>query len=163
MTNTNYIEHKIVTHDDILVYTKSYRYPYVHREEVQKQIRKMLDDGIIKPSCSPWSSPIWVVPKMQDASGKQKWIIVVYYRKVNDKTITNRYPLPDIDPILSKLGKCIYFTCLDLRSRFYQIEMHKDSIKKMVFAVENDHYKYLRMPFGLKNAPHLNDISKING
>lgn len=153
LTFTHEIKHEIKTTDNIPVHTKSYRYPYIHKDEVKRQINKMLDDGIIRPSQSPWSSPIWIVPKKMDASGKQKWRIVVDYRKINEKTIDDRYPMPNITEILDKLGRCQYFTTLDLASGFHQIEMDPDSIDKTAFNVENGHYEYLRMPFGLKNAP----------
>lgn len=54
---------------------------------MKKQIEKMLNEGIIRPSNSPWSSPIWVVEKKQDASGKKKWRVVVDYRKLNEKPL----------------------------------------------------------------------------
>ena len=60
--------------------TKSYRIPEIHKEEVKKQINQMLKDDIIQPSTSPWNSPILVIPKKVDASGKQKWRIVVDFR-----------------------------------------------------------------------------------
>jgi hypothetical protein len=88
-----------------------------------------------------------------DASGKTKWRIVVDYRKINEKTIDDRYPLPNINDILDKLGKCQYFTTLDLASGFHQIEMDPESIPKTAFNVENGHYEYVRMPFGLKKRP----------
>lgn len=113
----------------------------------------MLDQKIIRPSNSPWSSPIWVVPKKIDASGQQKWRVVVDYRKLNEKTIDDRYPLPNITDLLDKLGRCQYFTTLDLASGFHQIEMEENDIAKTAFNTENGHYEYLRMPFGLKNAP----------
>lgn len=153
LTFTNHIKHHIKTTDEIPIHTKTYRYPYVHKEEVKNQIFQMLQDGIIRPSCSPWSSPVWIVPKKVDASGKQKWRIVIDYRKVNEKTIDDRYPLPNISDILDKLGRSQYFTTLDLASGFHQIEMHPNSIPKTAFNVENGHYEYVRMPFGLKNAP----------
>lgn len=153
LTFTNQVKHKINTIDEIPVHSKTYRYPYIHKAEVEKQISKMLDDGIIQPSNSPWSSPIWIVPKKQDASGKQKWRIVVDYRKLNEKTIDDRYPLPNISDILDKLGRSQYFTTLDLASGFHQIEMSPEDIPKTAFTVEHGHYEYLRMPFGLKNAP----------
>jgi hypothetical protein len=81
LTFTNQIKHQIKTSDEIPIHTRSYRYPFVHKLEVKNQIDKMLKDGIIRPSQSPWSSPIWVVPKKIDASGKQKWRIVIDYRK----------------------------------------------------------------------------------
>lgn len=113
----------------------------------------MLEEGIIRPSQSPWSSPIWIVPKKLDASGKQKWRICVDYRGINAKTIDDRYPLPNITDILDKLGRCTYFSTIDLSSGFHQIEMDPKSIEKTAFNVENGHFEYLRMPFGLKNAP----------
>lgn len=153
LTFTSKVKHNIKTTDEIPVYTKSYRYPFVHREEVANQIKKMLDQNIIRPSNSPWSSPIWVVPKKIDSSGKQKWRVVVDYRKLNEKTINDKYPLPNITDLLDKLGRCHYFTTLDLASGFHQIEMEEQDIQKTAFNTENGHYEYLRMPFGLKNAP----------
>lgn len=152
LTFSNTIKHQIRTTDEIPIYTKSYRYPYVHREEVQSQIKKMLDQNIIRESQSPWNAPIWIVPKKQDASGRKKWRVVVDFRKLNEKTIDDRYPLPNINDILDKLGRCQYFTTLDLASGFHQIEMHPSDIQKTAFSVENGHYEFLRMPFGLKNA-----------
>lgn len=150
---TNQIKHSIKTTDEVPVYTKSYRYPYVHREEVRNQIGKMLDQGIIRPSQSAWSSPIWVVPKKADASGKRKWRIVVDFRKLNEKTIDDKYPIPNIADILDKLGNCHYFTTLDLASGFYQVEMNTEDIPKTAFNVEHGHFEFLRMPMGLKNSP----------
>ena len=153
LTFTNAIKHKITTKDDIPVHSKSYRYPFCHKEEVQKQISKMLEQGIIQHSNSPWSSPVWVVPKKMDASGQKKWRIVIDYRKLNDKTIEDKYPIPNINDILDKLGRCTYFSTLDLASGFHQIEVHNDDVSKTAFSVEHGHYEFLRMPFGLRNAP----------
>ena len=147
------IKHVIRTTDETPVFTKSYRYPYIHKEEVQNQIQKMLDQGIIRPSYSPWNSPIWVVPKKLDASGKRKWRIVVDYRKLNAKTVGDRYPLPNITDLLDKLGRCAYFSTLDLAQGFHQLEVSPESIPKTAFSTENGHYEYVRMPFGLVNAP----------
>lgn len=153
LTFTNKIKHSIRTTDELPVYTKSYRYPFIHRQEVRDQITKMLEQGIIRPSDSAWSSPIWVVPKKADASGKQKWRLVVDFRKLNDKTIDDKYPIPNITDVLDKLGRCQYFTTLDLASGFYQVEMNPDDISKTAFNVEHGHFEFLRMAMGLKNSP----------
>lgn len=58
-----------------------------------------------------------------------------------------------MNDILDKLGRCSYFSTLDLAQGFYQIELEKESIQKTAFNVENGHYEYIRKPFGLKNAP----------
>lgn len=150
---TNEIKHTIDTNNSKPVYTKSYRYPQIHKEEVRTQVSKMLEQGIIRPSNSPWSSPVWVVPKKLDASGKQKWRVVVDYRKLNELTVDDKYPLPNISDLLDQLGKCQYFTTLDLASGFHQIEIDPKDIQKTAFTVENGHFEFVRMPFGLKNAP----------
>lgn len=77
---------------------------------------------------------------------------MVDYRKLNEKTVDDRYPMPNITEILDKLGRCQYFTTLDLASGFHQIEVHPKDIEKTAFSVDGGLYEYLRMPFGLKNA-----------
>lgn len=153
LTFTSVVKHKITTSDESPIHTKSYRYPFCHKAEVQRQISKMLDQGIIRPSSSPWTSPVWIVPKKLDATGQKKWRLVIDYRKLNEKTIDDRYPIPNITDILDKLGRCMYFTTLDLASGFHQIEVDSRDIEKTAFNVENGHYEFLRMPFGLRNAP----------
>lgn len=153
LTFTNKIKHSIKLTDEQPVYTKSYRYPQIYKKEVESQINKMLAQKIIRPSDSPWSAPIWVVPKKPDASGIAKFRVVVDFRNLNAKTIDQRWPLPNITDLLDKLGKCQYFTTLDLASGFHQIQMEEKDIEKTAFSTENGHYEFLRMPFGLKNAP----------
>lgn len=150
---TNHTKHSIPTTSNIPLNTKTYRFPFVHQQEVKTQVQKMLDQNIIQPSTSPWSSPIWVVPKKLDASGKQKWRVVIDYRKLNEITIGDSYPLPNIADILDKLGHSTYFTTLDLASGFHQIELQPEDIPKTAFNTPYGHYEFLRMPFGLKNAP----------
>lgn len=150
---TNKIKHKIITTDQIPVKSKIYRYPYVHKEEIQRQIQDMLNTGIIVPSCSPYNSPVWVVPKKSDASGEKKFRLVIDYRKLNEKTIDDSYPIPNIVDILDKLGRSNYFSILDLKSGFHQIEVEENDREKTAFSVDNGHYEFRRMPFGLKNAP----------
>lgn len=150
---TSAIKHTIKTKDEVPIHAKSYRYPFCHRDEVKRQIAQLLDQGIIRHSNSPWTSPVWIVPKKLDASGKKKWRLVIDYRKLNEKTIDDRYPIPNITDILDKLGRCMYFTTLDLASGFHQVEVDERDIPKTAFSVENGHYEFLRMPFGLKNAP----------
>ena len=145
--------HKIHTRDEVPIYTKSYRYPHHFKKDVEEQVSEMLKDGIITNSNSPYNSPIWVVPKKLDASGKKKVRLVIDYRKLNDKTIEDKYPIPLIEDILDHLGQCEYFTTLDMKSGFHQIELAVEDRLKTAFSTESGHFEFTRMPFGLKNAP----------
>lgn len=158
LTCTNAIQHSINTKDASPIHVKSYRFPECHKQEVEKQIKKMLDQNIIKPSNSPWSAPVWVVPKKIDASGQKKWRIVIDYRRLNDVTINETFPIPLISDILDQLGHSKYFTTLDLVSGFHQISLNPADSEKTGFTIINTngtsgHFEFNRMPFGLKNAP----------
>ncbi|KAL0880701.1 hypothetical protein ABMA27_001917 [Loxostege sticticalis] len=153
LTYTNALKHEIKTTTDVPIHVKSYRFPEIHKAEVRKQINKMLEQNIIEPSDSPWSSPIWVVPKKLDASNTQKWRVVIDYRKLNDITIGDTYPIPQITEILDQLGSSSYFSTLDLASGFHQIQLNEADKPKTAFTVPEGHFQFTRMPFGLKNAP----------
>ncbi|XP_058828545.1 uncharacterized protein LOC131688355 [Topomyia yanbarensis] len=124
-------------------------------DEVKKQISKLLEDGIIRPSRSAWTASVWVVPKKPDASGEKKFRMVIDYRKVNEKTIPDKYPMPEIGYVLDQLKGQKYLTTLDLASGFHQIKMREKDIEKTAFAINNGKYEFTRMPFGLKNAPAI--------
>ena len=113
----------------------------------------MLEDKIIQSSQSPWNFPILIVPKKLDASGKRKWRICVYFRKLNDITVGDSFPLPNIQDILDKLGRARYFSALDRASGYWQVLLAEEDGVKTAFSTMTGHYEYLRMPFGLKSAP----------
>lgn len=153
LSYTDTVMHEIPITSSTPINTKSYRYPQIHKEEVDRQISKMLKQNIIEPSSSPWNSPVWVVPKKSDASGKKKWRIVIDYRKLNEITVGDSYPLPNISDILDQLGHSKYFSTIDLTSGFHQIKMAPKDADKTAFSIPTGHYQFKRMPFGLRNAP----------
>ena len=106
---TNLTSHQIDVKTTKPINVKSYRPPECHRNEIEKQINEMLDRRIIESSDSPYNAPVWVVPKKLDASGKRKWRIVIDFRKLNEITDQDAYPLPVIDTILSQLGNAKFF------------------------------------------------------
>jgi hypothetical protein len=79
--------------------------------------------------------------------------MVVDFRKLNEKTIRNAYPLPDITEILDQLGQSKYFTCLDMVMGYHQIELEHGEGPKTTFSTKQCHWEYRRLPFGLKTAP----------
>ncbi len=153
ITTTTKYYHEINTTSDQSIHVKNYRFPEIHKGEVENQIKEMIEQQIIQASYSPWNAPIWVVPKKLDASGKQKWRVVIDYRKLNEVTIADKYPIPNIDEILDHLGNSRIFTTLDLASGFHQIPVKIEHRLKTAFSTHQGHFEFLKMPFGLKNAP----------
>lgn len=147
------------------IYTKSYPYPANLRAEVEAQISKMLSDGVIRPSKSPFNSPLWIVPKKPNSAGERQYRLVIDFKRLNAITIADAYPIPDITNTLASLGESKYFTTLDLTSGFHQIKMKESDIAKTAFSTANGKYEFTRLPFGLKNAPAIfqrmiNDVLK---
>jgi hypothetical protein len=75
------------------------------------------------------------------------------FRKLNEKTIGNAYPLPDITEILDQLGQSKYFSCIDMVMGYHQIELSPEDRDKTAFSTKHGHWAYKRMPFGIKTAP----------
>lgn len=130
LTATHEVQHEIPTSIDKPLYSKIYRYPRVHENEIQKQIGEMLSQNIIKESTSPYNSPLWIVPKKIDNSGIKKWRLVVDYRKLNEYTKTDKFPIPHMEGILDRLGRAQYFSTLDLAKGFHQILVKQDDREK---------------------------------
>lgn len=146
----------IRTTDNEPVWSKAYPYPMSSANFVNSEIHRLLDSGIIRPSQRPYNSPIWVVPKKGfNADGTPKQRLVIYFKKLNDKTIFDRYPMPDINMILSNLGEARFFSTIDLESGFHQIKIKESDKEKTSFSVNGAKYEFNRMPFGLKNAPSI--------
>ena len=133
---TSQTKHCIRTKSDRPIYVKSFRHPPAMNSEIQAQIQKLLDNKIIRPSISPYSAPVWIVPKKPDASGKKRFRLVIDYRRLNEDTLNELWPLPRVEEIMDNLGKCTYFTTIDLAQGFHQIEMDPNSIEKNGFYRE---------------------------
>ncbi|VEN50974.1 unnamed protein product [Callosobruchus maculatus] len=134
--------------DNYIVNRSPYRLSLTERKIVQDIINDLLSNNIIQESESPFASPIILVKK-KDCSYR----MCVDFRDLNQHTIKDRYPLPLIDDQLDRLGKGKVFTSLDMSSGFHQIPIDADSVHKTAFVTPDGHFEYLRMPFGLANAP----------
>ncbi|KAL4132497.1 hypothetical protein QTP88_009636 [Uroleucon formosanum] len=151
---TETIQHEIKTSGTSQpVFQRPYRLPYSQKKEIDKQIEQLEQDGIISPSDSPWNAPLLVVPKKTDASGIQKYRVVIDFRKLNEITVGDAFPMPDISTILDQLGKAKYFSCLDMASGYHQIALKPEDKHKTAFSTEKGHFEFNRMCFGLKGAP----------
>ena len=124
------------------------RLPNVLREEVNWQVGEMLDGGVIRPSKSPWASPI-VLVKKKDGT----WRFCVDFRKLNDVTVKDSFPLPQINDLLDTLAGQRYFITLDLASGYWQVSMENSGVEKTAFVIsEGGQFEFTKMAFGLTNA-----------
>ena len=140
--------HIVETTCDKPINLPPYRVPERLRETLRAEIDRMLKAKIIRPSRSPWSFRVIIVIK------KDKTIrLCVDFRPLNAITLQEVWPLPIIKEILEKLSKSKWFSKLDLKCGYWQIKMGEKSITKVAFSTSDGHYEFLRLPFGLKNAP----------
>ena len=127
---------------------KPYPIAMKHYQWVKEEIEKLLAAKVIHTSQSSWSAPIIVVPKCD--GGKH---LVIDYRALNKVTRKFTWPMPKVEDIFSKLNRATYFTTLDLRAVYYHISLDKPSIPKTAFNSPFRKFKYVKVPFGLAQAP----------
>lgn len=127
---------------------KPYRIPFCKRPIVSNMVKELLDNEIIRKSNSPYASGIVLVEKK---NGEHR--LYVDYRQLNKITVKVPYPMPVMDEQFAQLSGSQYFSTLDLRMSYHQIEIEEESRKFTVFITTDGHYVYNRLPFGLVNAP----------
>lgn len=149
------VKAEIRTTTDTPVYSRHYPYPMAMKDAIEEHIQKHLDQNIIRPSKSPYNAPVWVVPKKMNASGIRESRMVIDFRKLNEVTIPDRYPIPEINEVLAQLGSNKWFSVIDLKSGFHQIALKEEDMEKTAFSVNNAKYEFTRLPFGLRNSPAI--------
>ncbi|PIK38887.1 hypothetical protein BSL78_24289 [Apostichopus japonicus] len=143
------VTHRIPLTDDTPIKVPHRRLPPQQWKEVRDHINTLLSQGIIRESSSPYASPVVVVRK-KDGGMR----LCVDYRALNNKTRKDAYPLPRIEEALDAIGGAKYFCTLDLAHGYHQVQMHESDVEKTAFrSGTGGLYEYLRMPFGLCNAP----------
>ena len=127
---------------------KPYPIAMRHYQWVKDEIEKLLTAKVICTSLSSWSAPIINVPR-----GNGGKCLVIDYRALNKVTRKFTWPMPKVEDIFSKLNGATYFTTLDLKAGYHHTPLDKPSIPKMAFNSPFRKFEYVKVPFGLAQAP----------
>ena len=151
-------DHTIETGDAHPINKSPYSLSKEQLNEQKRQVNYLLDRGLVRPSTSPWGSPV-LFAKKKDGT----WRMCIDYRALNNVTVRNGYPLPKIQDCLDMIGTATYFSKIDLTSGYWQISVVDKDRAKTAFNTRSGKYEFCVMPFGLTNAPAtfqaiMNDI-----
>ncbi|MCO5602208.1 hypothetical protein L7F22_056337 [Adiantum nelumboides] len=125
-----------------------YRVSQAQQEEIMSQVNELVQKGMVRPSSSPFCSPVSLVHK-KDGSYR----MCVDYHALNKLTVKNRFPVPRIEDLFDKLQGATYFSRMDLKSGYQQIQIVPKDTHQTAFRTTFGLYEFLVMPFGLTNAP----------
>ncbi|GFX78947.1 retrovirus-related Pol polyprotein from transposon 17.6 [Trichonephila clavipes] len=140
--------HRISLQHDYPIKCPIYKIPFNLRNEFRRQITDLEKVGIISKSNSQYNTPALFVKQ------KEKWRLVLDFRKLNEITLTQDFVIPTLDNILHEISGSNYFSALDMKSAFNQIPLHFADRHKTAFSTpDSDKYQFNRLCFGLKNSP----------
>ena len=145
---TDIIEFQIDTGQADPIYQRAYNTPTSLKQSIDTEIDWLLSQGYIRPSTSPWSSPMVTVRK-PDGTAR----LCVDFKRINEVTRQMPFYMPRVEEVLEGVGKARYISKLDLSKGYYQIKMKVGDIPKTAFICHRGKFEFLRMPFGVKNAP----------
>ncbi|GFS51926.1 retrovirus-related Pol polyprotein from transposon 17.6 [Trichonephila clavipes] len=139
---------RIILKDEEPVCQHPRRLAFTERQEVNKQIEEWLNEGIIRPSSAEYASPI-VMVKKKDGSSR----MCIDYRKLNQKLVKDKFPLPIIEGVLDTLKEAKVYSTLDLRNGFFHVDVDEDCRKYTSFIVPDGQFEFNKVPFGLSTSP----------
>lgn len=146
---TNLGTHKIDIGSEKPVNKPPFRASAKERLIIGQHIDNLLKYGLIKPSKSPFNSPIFLIPK----KGKDNYRMVVDYRALNNITTPTYFPLPRVTDCVDCLSGSMWFTSLDANQGFYQIDLEECDRQKTAFSCYKGHYEWIKCPMGLSGMP----------
>ena len=147
---TDLVRHTINTGDNQPFKQQLRRHPMAYLPIIDEHVDKMLANNICEPSISPWASNVVLVKK---SDGSLRFCID--YRQLNSLTVKDSYPLPRIDTCLDALGGAKFFSTLDLRQGYWQVENDPETADKTSFVTRKGSFRFKVLPFGLSNAPAI--------
>ena len=145
---TNLVKHTIDTGTNRPFKQALRRHPMAYLPIIDEHVDKMLANDVCEPSYGPWASNVVLVKK---SDGTLRFCID--YRQLNNLTVKDSYPLPRIDTCFDALGDAKFFSTLDLRQGYWQVENDPETADKTTFITRKGAFKFKVLPFGLSNAP----------
>ena len=146
-TLTNLAQHRIITNDALPVKQKPRRLPKAWENEVNQQVKEMLDKQIIRPSQSPWNSPILLVKKRDNTTR-----FVCDFRALNNVTKKDTYPLPHVRDVIDEMDGSQYWSTFDAAAAYWSIPLAEEDKEKTAFSVPRGKFEFNVTPYGLCNA-----------
>ena len=144
---TDVIQHQIRLTDDTPIRCKPYPLPYAMREELRNEVDTMLEMGVVRPSTSPYASPI-VMVKKKDGSNR----VCVDFRKLNKITEVDPEPMTTAEDLFRRLSGKKYLSKIDLTKGYWQIPVAPEDVHKTAFVTPDGQYEFTKMPFGMVNS-----------
>jgi hypothetical protein len=150
---THLITHKINMSTNKPIKAKQYSYPLKLKEQLQKEIDKLMEGNIIEAAASQYYSPTWIVPKHADKDGNKRWRLLTDFRQLNEITLGSCHPPPFTNDIIEKLVASNYISIMDLKMRFFHIKMNPESPHLTASTGPRGSFQYKRIAMGLKESP----------
>ena len=147
-SKTNLIEHDVDVGDYAPIKQHPYRVSPMKKELLDKEVQYMLKNDIIEESQSNWSSPCILVPKHDGG-----FRFCTDFRKVNDKTKSDSFPIPRITDCIDQIGNAKFVSTFDMLKGYWQVPLTQRAREISAFVTPSGLYQYKVMPFGMKNAP----------
>ena len=144
---TDVIQHQIRLTDDTPIRCKPYPLPYAMREELRNEVDTMLEMGVVRPSTSPYASPI-VMVKKKDGSNR----VCVDFQKLNKITKVDPEPMMTAEDLFRRLSGKKYLSKIDLTKGYWQIPVAPEDVHKTAFVTPDGQYEFTTMPFGMVNS-----------
>jgi len=142
------IEHEIYTDNEALTKVRARRHAHQKHEVIDKSLDEMLAGGVVEEGHGAWGFPL-VLVKKKDGSVR----FCIAYRMLNDITKKDVYPLPRIDETLDSMHWSRRLASLDMHTGYWQVPVAAKDRDKTAFVTRRGLFRFVRMPFGLANAP----------
>lgn len=142
------ISTKIVLTDDVPIYERARRLAPLERKVLSEQVVEWIQDGVIRPSNSDYASPVVLTKKKNG-----QYRVCVDYRKLNRKTVKERFPLPLIEDQIDQLSGACLFTTIDMKNGFIHVPVDEKCKKFTAFSTPDGLYEFNKTPFGFCNSP----------